>query len=313
MRDLRRATLLLALPCSFLLTACPAGEATDGKADEGKADDGKADEPDDKPEEPPADPPAPEIDLAGPVPPETSAVLFSVEGALIPLACFDQGKQKLLGGKDCLPLVKKGDEVFLGSDTGKVIEKITDPKNALCEVGDKPTSLGTPGLERGDSYSYGTFPKSLARVVEAATADNESDEATKLSDDETAKLNAAVLAKAKKAEKGTMRSTSKVEFDMDGDGTKETFFSIVVDHPTSTDQYLFSGLFMAKGGNLDQLVLLESTKKPDILRARGAVDLDGDGAKELWLGLTFEGGSADRVARMKGDKLEYLAKWTCGA
>ena len=58
------------------------------------------------PELPPPDttPAEPQFDLTGPKPPETAGVLYSVDGALVPLACFDKAKGSVHAGADCAGL-----------------------------------------------------------------------------------------------------------------------------------------------------------------------------------------------------------------
>ncbi len=298
----------LAVAAPFLLTACPAKD--EPKKDE-KAEQKAEPEPEPEPE-----PELPKIDLSGPVPPETSAVFFAIDGALIPLACYDKDKGKLMGGKDdCLALAEQGAEVYMASETGGELDKVAEPKNALCEVADEPTSLGTPSLNSGKAYTWGTVPKSLGRIAETVPSTAESNEAVVLSDEDKAKLQAAVIALEPKAEAGkdNLRATQRAELDVDGDGKKEKFTSVVVLHPSRSDQYLFSGLLMARGGDMGDQVLVEQTKKFDMIKVRGGVDLDGDGTRELWLGLVSEGLSADKMVHLDGENFVSMGKWTCGA
>lgn len=314
----------LALPlAALMLGACPSGDDEKGDGDakkEEKADAKKEEKADPQPEEGDAgaeeggdEGKLPELDLSGPVPPETTAVFFAIDGALIPLACFDKDKGKLAGGKDCLKMVEKDAEVFLGSEYGRALDKVGDPKNALCEVSDKPTSLGTPAIDQGQTYEWATVPKSLATVAEQVKSDTKSDTAVQLSEDEKAKLTEAVNAAKPSAAKGELRCNQKADIDIDGDGKAERFFSVLVGHPKSPDRSLYSALFMAKGGDIGQLVMVESSKRDlDVITLQGAVDLDGDGKRELWVALTFDGGSGDRIVVLEGDKPKPLAKWTCG-
>src|SRR5690606_27654981 len=88
------------------------------------------------------------LDLSGPVVPETRAVFFTVDGALIPIGCFDKAKNKLAGGKDCLALVKADDEVYLRSNSVEKLDKIGAPKSSMCQPGEaKPTSLGIASVD----------------------------------------------------------------------------------------------------------------------------------------------------------------------
>ncbi len=318
--------LLLAL-ASAALTACPAaGDGGEKKADPksdgkdaakdakdakdakaAKEDATKAREPVDETATPPKD-----DALAGPVPPEVSAVFFSVDGAMIPLACWDKDKGKLVGGRDCTALVKEGDAVWLGSESGSAPDTVGAPKNALCEVEDPPKSLGTPALEGGQTYQWAAFPRSLARGVVQLGADTRSDKATKLSDDETAKLTALATAAKSKVGTNPLRATQRAEVDLDGNGTNDVVYSLVVNDPRRSEQLLFSALVVATDGDLAKLVVIEENEKSDILTLRGTLDLDGDARKELWVSVTWDGGSGDKVMTFDGAKAKGLAGWTCG-
>ena len=54
-----------------------------------------------------------------------------------------------------------------------------------------------------------------------------------------------------------------------------------------------------KGGNWTNMRLL-------------AGNFDGDGKRELWTGISFDGGNGDRMVVL-GEEPKPLGKWTCGA
>ncbi len=114
--------------------------------------------------------------------------------------------------------------------------------------------------------------------------------------------------------KGDFQSKQKASVDVDGDGKDELFVSAILGNPADPDTYLFSGLFMAPGGDLANLVLVDRSRKgADVIRLRGAVDLDGDGKRELWTGISFDGGAGDRVVKLTDGEPTPIGKWTCGA
>ena len=265
------------------------------------------------PAEEPEAPPKPRIDLSGPVPPETSAVFFSVDGAMTPLGCFDASKNKLRGGADCLALVPEGGDVVLSSAFSTELDKVTGPKAAMCEVGGKPQSLGTPRLDGGAAFDWAAWPKSLGRVVEAVSAETRQAKKKQLNAAETEAIKAAIAKLAPKAAEGELRPHQKATVELGGDDNPELFISVVVAHATDPDRYLFSGLFMAKGGDLATLAPVHTSTKPDdVISLEGAVDLDGDGKRELWISLAFDGGAGDRIFRLDDKGAEPLAGWTCG-
>lgn len=296
-----------------LVTGC-------GKGDEDKKEDGeKTGEKKEvtKKEEAKTPPPPvkkePALDLSGPLPPETSTVVYGVNGALIPLGCYDSESKKVMGGPACLEIAKKDDEVFLGSPDGNALDKIDTPRNALCEVADKPKSLGTPALDTGASYLWAVYPKSLAKTAVTMGPDSRAEAKIQLSDEETTALLAAAANEAKKAAGGEVRSIQKGMLDVDGDGTDEVFYGIAVHAAGNPNKLLFSGLLMADGGKLDAIRLIEKNRDPnDVITLRGGVDLDGDGRRELWIGVEAEGISGEKAV-VVGDKITALASWSCGA
>jgi len=254
------------------------------------------------------------LDLSGPKAPEASTVFFAVDGALVPLACFDKDVGKLKGGTDCGKMVADGESVYVESEFTKALDVIGGPHNALCEVDDSPTSRSATSVAGGAAYDFAVWPKSAATLVRRAPADSLSERATQLASGEQEALVAAISKVKSSASKGELRLKQKVELDIDGDGKAEIFFSAVMAHPSSADRNLFTGVLMAPGGDLGALRLVEESKRDtDVVVLNGVVDLDGDGKHELWTGLSYDGGSGDRVVKIDGDKVEALSKWSCGA
>ena len=317
MRSFRIRTFVTAGLLLCFATACPSeeGEGTEEKDGDKKADAKKADDKAEKPEDPPEDlsPAIKELDLSGPKPPETSVVLFTVDGALIPIGCFDHEKKKIGGGKDCGKVLPDGESVYLWSEDGQEIDAVGDKKNALCEVADKPTSFSVPTVDSGRNYDWAVWPKSAGTHVEAAPSKSITDSGARLSEVEEKAVTGKIAELAPNSSKGEFRSKQRVELDVDGNDKPEIFVSAIVAHPTDPDRYLFSGLFMAPDGDLGAIQLLDRTKREtDVITLRGTADLAGDGKRELWVGITFDGGSGDRVIEL-GDKPTPLSKWSCGA
>lgn len=257
-------------------------------------------------------PPEPRFDLSGPKPPETSSVVFAVDGALLPLACWDKKQGKILPGKDCVALVAAGSEVYMESSFGtKALEKTSaGTKNSMC--GDKG-AIPTPELDKGAAYDWAVWPKSLAPEFAQMHPDTRSDRGARLEDAET-KAVVAAITKIRNI-KGDFRPKQNATVDIDGDGKDELFVSAILVNPSDPDTYLFSGLFMAPGGDLENLVLIDRSKESaDVITLRGVVDLDGDGRRELWTTLTFDGGSGDRIVQWTDDgEPEPVSGWSCGA
>lgn len=249
-----------------------------------------------------------EVNDPGPVPPEASMAFFVVEGALLPLGCYDKEKGKILGGQDCLELAPKEEEARLASRTGSAVKKILEPMEPLCTKGDgKKTARAVDGLESGADFRFGVWPRSAYRTVEAVPEDSLSDKGRQLDAAEKEKLAAAM------GKEGEVEAHQVAKIDVDGDGTAEKIYSVFIRHATEPERYEWSGAFLAEGGDLSKLHRLEESKsKQDVFEVRAAMDLDGDGRRELWMRLVFEEGSGDRIVRLDGWKPVPLAKWTCG-
>lgn len=252
----------------------------------------------------------PQFDLTGPKPPETSTVVFSVDGALTPLACFDKDKGALASGSDCVGLVAEGSEVYMASSFGKkALEKTgAGTTTSICvDEGAIPVA----NLAAGADYDWAVWPKSLAPEFTQIDPDTWSDRGARLEEVE-AKAVQEAIAKVRKAE-GNFQPKQKASLDIDGDGKDELFVSAVLINPRDPDTYLFSGLFMAPGGDLANMQLIDRSKKgADVIKLFGAVDLDGDGKRELWTGISFDGGAGERMVQLQ-DTPKTLGKWTCGA
>jgi hypothetical protein len=300
----RRAAVVPFLALA-LLTApgCKSDPEPEAKADKEQA---KA------PEPLPLDttPAEPQFDLTGPKPPETGSVVFSVDGGLLPLACFDKAKGGLLAGSECAGLVAEGSEVYMESSFGKKALEKTGTGTVISTCGDEG-AIPTAALSAGADYDWAVWPKSVAPTFEQLSPDTWSDRGARLEEAESKAILAAI------AKQGELVPKQKASLDVDGDGKKELFVSAVLINPSAPDTYLFSGLFMAPGGDLGKVQLIDSTKKDkDEIKLFGAVDLDGDGKRELWTGISFEGGAGERIMQLgpePGAEPKPLGKWTCGA
>lgn len=264
------------------------------------------------PEAPPPDttPAQPQFDLTGPKPPETSSVMFSVDGGLVPLACFDKAKGALAVGADCVALVAEGSDVYMESSFGKKALDKTGAGTVTSTCGDEG-AVPTAALSTGADYDWAVWPKSVAPTFEQLSPDTWSDRGARLEEVEAKAIQDAISKQG--VSKGEFLSKQKASLDVDGDGKKELFVSAVMMNPSDPDRYLFSGLFMAAGGDLANIQLIDRVQKgTDVVKLFGGVDLDGDGKRELWTGISFEGGAGERIVQL-GAEPKPLGKWTCGA
>jgi hypothetical protein len=277
------------------------------KADETKAEPDKKDEGEASLKVAAGDPP-----VDGPVPPETSMVVFSIEGALNPLGCFDKDKGQMLGAEACLDLVPEGAEVRLSSIDSEY-NKIAGPRvEPQCLIGSgKTVAIEVEGITEGAQFVYGTFPRSAMKTVRFVEDKTLDARRIRLSDEEKQKLSAAAGGGLTPE---TIEPHQVAEVDVYGDGSKDKVYSVFAPDPRVSEQYRWSGVFLAKGGSLGALTLLDkSTTKRDVFEVRGTVDLDGDGKKELWMRLVFEEGAGDRIVALDGKSAKPLGGWSCGA
>lgn len=245
------------------------------------------------------------VDTSGPVPPEVSGVVFAVDGALIPIACFIKGK-KLASGKDCLAAVKKDDEVYLKSKGTEVVDKIGDAKSANCEVGaaGAPTSLSTPQTDSGAAFEYAVAPKSLARLMVLAPEDSTTDRRPSLSAEETAAITA--LSKVT----GELAITQVIAQDLDGDAAPDKIVAAYQFNPKDTERYNFAGIFVQRAG---KWTIADQAADIKGLTVRGAIDLDGDRVQELWINANgTDGSGGDRFVQLTATGGTPIGKWSCG-
>lgn len=252
-------------------------------------------------------------DVPGPVPPDTSMVFYTVEGALLPLACFDQKAGEIKTGKPCLAMVESGTEVRVTSTDTSVNKPVGEPTEPQCLAGEgKEIALAVEGITEGANFKYGAWPPSALKVVKYVPDSSTRPENTQLGEDETSTLMAAVQKAGGKGDE--LKAHQIAEIDVDANDTKDKVYAVFIPHPKLSEQYAWSGTFVAMDGDLENLVLVEkSQSKKDVFEVKGTLDLDGDGSRELWVRLVFEEGGGDRIYRMTDGKAEPIGKWSCGA
>ena len=305
------SSVLVCLALSPVGCKSDGGEDADKGKDDGKeaAGDGKSDSKEAEAED------AGSLKVAtgdegaeGPVPPETSMVFFTVEGALLPLACFDKDAKKVHTADKCLDLVPDGATARLSSIDSHFNKPIGARGEPQCTAGDgKNTAFLVEGITEGANFKFGTWPPSGIKTVTPITDETMEPENVEVSDDESAKLLAAT------GKSGELNVHQIAEFDLDGNDKKEKVFSIFLPDPKVIEQYAFSAMYLAPDGNLDGLVQIDQSKtKKDVYEIKGVLDLDGDGTKEMWIRQVFAEGAGDRLVKFAGGKIEPIGKYSCG-
>ena len=289
------------------------------KKDEAKTDDTKADAKSDDEGKGEGDDGEPTLQVAegqdavdGPVPPETSMVFYVVEGALLPLGCFDKDGGKMAVGDACLKMAPTGEEARLSSVDSAFNRPLGEPAEPHCLAGSgRNVAVGVEGITESANFKYAAWPPSALKIVKWVPEETTSPRATRLSDDETEKLLAAARRQGGRGDE--LRAHQIAEIDVHDDGKRDKVYAVFIPHPTLSEQYNWSGIFWAKDGDLDDLVLLEQSRtKRDVFEVRGALDLNGDKTNELWLRLVFAEGGGDKLVQIEGGKPKSLGAWTCG-
>jgi hypothetical protein len=317
------AVLSLALSSILAVPGCKKPDAADSKdakkdGKDAKADakkdgkdakaDAKADEKADAGEEGSLQVADGDAAIEGPVPPETSAVFYGVEGALYPLACFDKDKKKLLPGSDCLALVAAGTDVRIASKFSSFNKKAGALTEPTCMAGTgKKVAIAVEGITQGADFAYGTWPPSAIKIVALTGDDTTSPPKTVPNESDKDKLVAA-------AGGGELMIDQIAEADLDGDGKADKVITAHVPNPALDEVYKWSGVLVARGGDFGKLEEVVSLKnKPDAFEVRGSLDLDGDKSAELWVRRTSQdGGAGDTVFAGPGGKWKRVGGWSCG-
>lgn len=278
---------------------------TEAKAKDGKADGGGAAGDDGEPTLKVAEGNAGED---GPVPPNSSMVFFQVEGALIPLACFDKDKGTVSAGTGCLSLVPAGAEVRVSAGDEAFNKKVGERATPTCldGSGDKD-ALSAEGLTGGAEFTYGAWPTAALKLVTLVSEDSTSPRATQLDDDTKAKLAKAVPAT------GEITAQQVAEIDVDGDDKKDGIYSVFIPHPKVQGEYAWSGVFLMPDGNLDAPVLItHSPTGKHVFEVLGTLELDGKGERELWIRMVYAEAAGEAVFQLDGKGAKPLGKWSCG-
>ena len=183
----------------------------------------------------------------------------------------------------------------------------------LCtQGGGKENAIAIDGITDAN-YKFAAFPPSTAKVVKPVDDASLEGTALMVDDDTKAKILDA-MKKDRGSVKGEVEMHQVAEIDVDGNPSKEMIYSAYIKHPSVIEQYLWSGIFMAKDGNIDDLVLMEKSKKgKEVFEVRAVLDLDGAGTNELWMRIQYADGGGDAVYTVSPDGAKRLGKWSCGA
>lgn len=249
-------------------------------------------------------PPAP------PPPPSGRVLLVASEFGLSPLACFLDAGKAFATGDACLDLAPIGAEVWLSSGP---TAKVTGRGTATCPGAD-PSATITVDAPREHLRGDAVLPPALKDVLVYVPPEPppEVDRAApkELRDSLAKALTAAFPALG--AVKP--RIDQRARLDLDGDGTPEQLVAVAVPGKIQDDDELLRA---------SALFLVPDAGAPELLRARtdtrerytviGALDLDGDGPRELYLNTYDADGFSLSLERREAGGLVTLGRWACGA
>jgi len=254
----------------------------------------------------PAPAPAPEP----PPPPTGRALLVASEFGLSPLACFLDASKQFASGADCLALAPTGAEVWLMSGAAA---KVVGRAVAACPDAATPEPTLTVDAPaealRGDAVVPASLKDALVYVTPTMPADADRDTPKEL----RGRIAAAVRAAAPELKTLKIRVDQRVSIDLDGDGTGEELVAAVVPGDPRDDEadFRFSGFFLVPPAGAPVLLRSRADTR-ERYALLGAVDLDGDGARELYLNTYGDDGFSLSLESQRGGGLETLGRWSCG-
>jgi hypothetical protein len=263
------------------------------------------------PPPPKAAPPPAEPVKAEPAPPPAPtgrALLVATEYGLSPIACFlDQPKQ-FAAGDDCLALAPTGAEVWLLSGQ---TAKVTGRGEATCGAAAPLATLAIDvprELLRGDALLPADARELLTYVPPTLPADVDRGTAKELREQVAATLARAFPDLTKPVKP---RVEQRAALDLDGDGKPEQLIAASVPGRDPESDLEISALLLGpEGGPLDVLRGHNDTREH--FAVIGALDLDGDGQRELYLNTYDDDGFSLSVERRTPRGLVSEGRWSCG-
>jgi hypothetical protein len=260
--------------------------------------------------------------VSAPASQASTVIVFSADTEfLVPLGCYEASKKQLvkfLGENEddptpCLSLLPEG--AMVAHSQGK---SLATKGGGLwkCEPADierKAALINIPKANELPWNEVAVWPETTP-VTFFPRTENPDEAKVSLAPAESAALNALAKKEEPKLKKD-LTFLQSVAVDIDGDGKEERFFSAF--YPDDSREggepgFVFSAFLMAPGGDLSKLVVLQ---KSDFVRYEllAAVDLDGDGKRELVVHDFFYEGAGLTLYKLNGTNPERLGGSGCGA
>jgi hypothetical protein len=251
--------------------------------------------------------PAPEP--APPSAPTGRALLVATEYGLSPIACFLDQEKKFAAGETCLGLGPVGAEAWLLSGA---TAKVTGRGEATCPGADapEPTLAIDAAREalRGDALLPASARELLTYVPPTLPPDVDKATTKELRERVTTALTAAYPALGKLAR---VRVEQRALLDLDGDGAAEELVAASV--PGKDEDAALRVSALLHGPENGALAPLRGrTDTSEHYTVIGALDLDGDGKRELYLNTYDDDGFSLSVERRAPEGLVSEGRWSCG-
>jgi len=211
---------------------------------------------------------------------------------MVPVGCHGDGA--LEGGQRCLSLLREGSAV--GIEGGEALVP-TGRAQPYCPGGyPRGAGLALPG---DVSPGFAVWPAKRVKEVTVpakglpwkptpckgwCTFGRAGHPRVRVSAEQHQRLAAAARTAGMPPGAGTLEVLQEFALDLDGDGKPERFYSVAAPDPDTEDYvFRFSALIMEPAAGRPMVIRRQDSAAVVL---RGAVDLDGDGRKELWLLLT---------------------------
>lgn len=253
-------------------------------------------------------PPAPKAAKAEP---QSGALFASVRDVLLPIGCYDAQKKAWGGGDACVTMLPRGARVAMEAGAPRTIVGRDSPIES-CDL--------NPVLRTdGPSLGFAVFPvaaRPTVRALPRRRGFGRGPAADALTADEKAKIEAQL--KGADAPGATpVVGLSATTIDVDGDGKDDRVLVVRLGPAGLHPRFQFVGaIYVARSaaGRVDFVAADEGAE----LELRGTLDVDQDGARELWYASTFveeEGRNetiTDGLAHLTPERVEVAGEVVTG-
>ncbi len=271
-----------------------------------------------EPTPPPAPKPAPAAapapaEPATPAPPPTPtgrAILVASEFGLSPVACFLDHTKAFAAGEACLPLAPTGAEVWMMSSAAAA--KVTGRGTSECAGAPREATLAVD-VPRDSLRGEAVFPPALKDALQYTPASAPPDVDRAAPKELRERVAAALAAAFPDAGKLAPRIDQTAALDLDGDGAPEQLVAASVPGDSGDDDapLRVAALLLAQG-DAPLALLRGRASGRERYHVVGAVDLDADGRRELYLNTYDPDGFSLSLERQTPEGLRTEGRWSCG-